>query len=110
MTIACICGDDLAKGTIHGYWTLGDLAVEYSTCRNCRSTRAFMPADVTGRLVCLYNDPTTSEVENEWDSLLDALEESPEVLGAQLIRDGEVLADSAVMAGGAMGWVVRRPT
>ena len=57
----------------------------------------------------LYTNQDNSECSGEWDSFLDALDSAPTTHGAVLMRNGELLAESALLMDGELGWAVRRP-
>lgn len=106
--VLCACGESL-DGRPGRVWTMGDIACEYRDCANCGSTRAYMPADIVrGRHIGLYENPETSEVSGEWDSLLDALEHAPAKELAELRRNGRLLA-RAFVGPGVCGWLIATP-
>lgn len=112
----CICGEDLYGARSEGIWTMGDVACEYRTCRQCHSTRAYMSRDVHPRGECVvYADPDTSEawtvagVVHSYPSLLDALDLPPPTPRAQIIRAGLVLAQAFESPTGRLGWIVSPP-
>jgi len=107
---SCVCGESLDFAKSDGVWTMADVACEYRTCSHCRSTRAYMPADVVRlRRVHLYNDPNTSEISGEWDGLLDALDTAPTVPHAELRRNGVCIARAFTASNGSYGWRVMPP-
>lgn len=106
----CVCGADLAAGDSHGIWTVDAIACEYRTCLECRSTRAYMPANhIEGRVVNHYPDEATSEAVDEWENFLDALADPPVHAGATLVRNGVVLARTYCAVDGTFGWMVQAP-
>ena len=108
--VACACGESLDGATAGSFMWPGPVTCEYRTCMHCHSTRAYMPINrLAGRRVHLYRDPSTSEVSGEHDELLDALEEEPSD-GAELIRNGVVLARVVIDPDGARAWLVAKPT
>ncbi len=109
--LSCICGEPLDGAIVHGVWMMGDVACEYRTCRHCSSTRAWAAVDeVPGRRIGLYLDGDTSEVEQEYTSLLDATEEGPFADGAELRRNGVLLAKAFRTVDGHTCWRFLPPT
>ncbi len=108
---ACTCGRDLKEhGKEDGVWTMAGVACEYRTCKWCHNTRAYMPMDKhPTRRVILYVDPETSEVSEEYESLLDAIEVTPATARAELRRNGLTLARAFVDPRGEFGWRIMRP-
>lgn len=114
MIVACKCGESLDGAQSHGVLTIGETVCEYRYCANCHSSRPYLVDVVKHRKVGLYLDVDTSEVEVEWDGLLDALldeglEGADVDAGAELRRNGDVLARCIVGPTGAKVWLVEKP-
>lgn len=106
----CVCGESLDDGRPEGVWTMADVACEYRTCMQCKSTRAWMPQPVVrGRKVVQYPDPESSAVAGEWDDLHDALAEPPHGPRATLVRNGVTLATTYQGVDNVHGWRVQSP-
>jgi hypothetical protein len=107
----CVCGAPLNAARCEGVWDMGDVRCEYRTCLACGSSRAWMPSDVVkGRLVVRYEHRDGDHyVEDEYPSLLDALERRPKNCDSELIRNGVVLAVAYRSPDGEWGWELASP-
>lgn len=91
--VSCICGESLDRAPTVGVWTMAGIACEYRNCLHCKSTRAWMPADVVeGRTCVLLAEPEDTSYQAILSSLLDALMSVPPTARSIIVRDGVVLA------------------